>query len=1239
MQGRVNKSGMVHFLLGLVSSRATGQLIGLIAVLSIVWFAGRIVGLDTTDKKLIAMGAVTAVFILFIFIRWLWTKRSGDKLASELASHNAGSSAELDEIKEKMQEALGSLKASHLGAGYRGNTALYALPWYMIIGPSATGKSTLFANSGLHFPYSNSSELHIQGFGGTRNCDWWFSDQAILIDTAGRYTTEQSENKEWLSFLNLLKKYRPKLPINGVMVAISVADVLTSDSEEIRHHVKLVRERIEELITELGVIFPVYITFTKTDLISGFEPFFNDLTEKEREQVWGAYLLDISEDQQNDPAEMFELRMEELYARLCEQRMGKVARERNEHRKQLILDFPNQFKSASTKLTEFVNLLFKSNPYQEVPWFAGVYFTSGTQEGTPIERVNNGVRDQFGVVVVEQKQESITQSYFINRVFNDVIFKLQDLTRGNRKKRLVGRWLKGLTVTTGLASIAAITALLITSYTSNQLLLNQGEARVKAIVEVNVNKAKDDQKLAATLALFEHYQELMSYEQQLPWYFIFGIYEGDETTQSVATVLFNQLNQLITLPAQKHVLAQLKQHDGQWNSDDPDARAGIRQTYYDALKLHLMLSAHPEHKEPDFAKLQLLTFIGEHFNIDLSAKEDAPIYNQLTALLDLYLENVSADIAQPGSIMFWQLNETAVYAARNNLNTQPEAQPLYQQIMTSFAERKKALQLNQFMSANNRDVLKSNFEIPYVYTDAGWREYVYPEINRISRLVFSGDWVMGTSNEEGQNAVDEAQADALAKAMRAYYFKDYGNTWFEFLNSIEVPAFRDLNDASIDFARLSSNDGPLIDLMTLVNTNILLADEPSAVTANNDKIATLVAGASDAAQKKVAKGKIAKQAISSKPDFSQMSTVRAPELESRFADLRRFTQNDENKRSSDYMGQYISSLSSIHSDIKAMAASNEDDGQAMSFVQDLLSGNNQTNALQSSWIIIESQTRALDPQTKETLDKLFKAPLQAGIATIMVKARNQLNEAWDNQVYTMYSNSIAGKYPFNLTGPDAAIADVSEFLNTETGILWNFINTQLKPFMKVRRGVWKEKLWNGVGIGFNKELLSGLTKANKVSRSLFTNGSDTAGFNFQMMPVPQRGIRETFLGFSEQGYRYRNEPEEWRNFSWPGRGAAEKAVLYGLDNKGNRISIEQDGPWALLKVLNDANVKWIKGTEFLATWDLKDKSEHELKVQFSLKSGRNSGIFSKYMLTSFALPNSLFSPSPQFANANKNTVQ
>ncbi len=546
MAGRSNPSGLVHFLLGLASSRAAGQFIGFIAVLTIVWFAGHLVGLDTPSKRIIAMLAVFGAFVIYLIARWLWTKRSGDKLVAELATHNAGSQAEIDEIQTKMTDVLQSLKTSHLGAGHRGNAALYALPWYMIIGPSATGKSTLFANSGLHFPYANSTELHVQGFGGTRNCDWWFSDQAVLIDTAGRYTTESSDNKEWLSFLGLLKKHRPKLPVNGVIVAISVADILTSDSESIHLHVKMVRERIQELINELGVIFPVHITFTKSDLISGFESFFADLSEKEREQVWGAYLLDESEDQSQDPAELFELRMESLYERLCEQRLSKIARERNLHRKALIFDFPNQFKAASIKLTEFINLLFKENPYQEVPWFAGVYFTSGTQEGTPVERIMSGVREQFCSVALEQNQETITKSYFINRVFNDVVFKLQDLTRGNRRQRKVQRWLKGLAVSATLASIAGTVALLMTSYTMNSLLVTNGQEKVDALVELAVTTEHPADRIQAFINVFDHQQQLLAYEEELPWRFIFGIYEGDETLDDSYNIAGNGCTHFVT---------------------------------------------------------------------------------------------------------------------------------------------------------------------------------------------------------------------------------------------------------------------------------------------------------------------------------------------------------------------------------------------------------------------------------------------------------------------------------------------------------------------------------------------------------------------------------------------------------------------------------------------------------------------------------------------------------------------
>ena len=77
--------------------------------------------------------------------------------------------------------------------------------------------------------------MAVQGVGGTRYCDWWFTDEAVLIDTAGRYTTQDSDAKadrrSWLAFLDMLSQNRPRQPINGVIVAISIADVLNLPRE------------------------------------------------------------------------------------------------------------------------------------------------------------------------------------------------------------------------------------------------------------------------------------------------------------------------------------------------------------------------------------------------------------------------------------------------------------------------------------------------------------------------------------------------------------------------------------------------------------------------------------------------------------------------------------------------------------------------------------------------------------------------------------------------------------------------------------------------------------------------------------------------------------------------------------------------------------------------------------------------------------------------------------------------
>ena len=208
----------------------------------------------------------------------------GNSADDQMQNLSPEKKAEIEQFKKQLEAAITSLKNSKIANGKSGKAALYALPWYMIIGPSAAGKTTAIQNSGLEFPFGKEG---FRGVGGTRNCDWFFSTKAIFLDTAGRYISQQDDRPEWISFLEVLRKNRKRKPVNGVIIAINIDEIINSDKDQIFEHAKNMRQRIDELIENLGVNFPVYFMFTKCDLIQGFVEYFGDFSEIERSQIWG----------------------------------------------------------------------------------------------------------------------------------------------------------------------------------------------------------------------------------------------------------------------------------------------------------------------------------------------------------------------------------------------------------------------------------------------------------------------------------------------------------------------------------------------------------------------------------------------------------------------------------------------------------------------------------------------------------------------------------------------------------------------------------------------------------------------------------------------------------------------------------------------------------------------------------------------------------------------------------------
>src|SRR5215471_18547273 len=337
--------------------------------------------------------SAAAVFMVvaIIILRRVQAARAAREIEKSLAKQAAAfaqnarpdQQGDIEAMQAEFAKAIRALKSSRLAR--RGKDALGALPWYVIIGPPGAGKSTALKNSGLQFPYLSARGGGVCGVGGTRNCDWWLTNEAIILDTAGRYATEDDDQEEWFAFLEMLKRNRARRPINGVLVAVNVADLGGATEEEVGDLAKRIRDRVDEVMSHLHVVVPVYLLCTKCDLVPGFTETWNELKKNERGQIWG-FTFPL-ESETPEPGDAFAEKFDELLRVVELRSLSRMAAERRLDVRQHVYEFPQQMEALRINLTEFVSQAFAANVYQETPILRGVYFTSGTQEGRPIDRV------------------------------------------------------------------------------------------------------------------------------------------------------------------------------------------------------------------------------------------------------------------------------------------------------------------------------------------------------------------------------------------------------------------------------------------------------------------------------------------------------------------------------------------------------------------------------------------------------------------------------------------------------------------------------------------------------------------------------------------------------------------------------------------------------------------------------------------------------------------------------------
>lgn len=362
---------------------------------------------------------LAALGVGLLFLRRILARRREQRFVQQVIAQDEAriktfTGKERDEMKalqDRWREAIEALRRSHLR---KYGNPLYVLPWYMVIGESGSGKTTAISSAKLSSPFAEVRRA--SGISGTKNCDWWFFEQAVIIDTAGRYAIpvdEGRDKEEWQKFLTLLIKYRKKEPLHGLIVSVAADKVLGGTPEALEEDGRNIRRRIDELMRVLGVKFPVYLLVTKCDLVQGMTKFSEQLPDKSLDQPMGF----INQSLSKEVTGLLDSAIKTIGERLRMLRILLLHHPQSKSVDPALLLFPEEFEQLKRGLEPFMKAAFQENPYQETPILRGLFFSSGRQEGTPYSHF----LEALGLIGEKEVLPGTSRGLFLHEFFAKIL--------------------------------------------------------------------------------------------------------------------------------------------------------------------------------------------------------------------------------------------------------------------------------------------------------------------------------------------------------------------------------------------------------------------------------------------------------------------------------------------------------------------------------------------------------------------------------------------------------------------------------------------------------------------------------------------------------------------------------------------------------------------------------------------------------------------------------------------------
>jgi len=1195
---------------------------------------------------------VVLLLVGLLIARRLRARRAARELEKALAAQAAEQArsarpdmqAEVLQMQQEFQKAIGALKSSKIARG--GENALYALPWHVMVGPPGAGKTTALRNSGLQFPYMSSSGGGVRGVGGTRNCDWWLTNEAVLLDTAGRWTTEDEDRDEWFGFLDLIKKFRPRKPLNGIIATIAIDQIGSAHDEEVASLARRMRERIDEVQNRLQMSLPVYVLFTKADLVPGFVETFTDLSKGDRGQVWG-FTVPLA-NPPSDPGFHFQERFDEMTGIVEKRALKRMGEERKIESRELIHGFPQQLGTVRRACTDLVSQIFEASVFGETPMFRGVYFSSGTQEGRPIDRVMHKMAEAFGIRSEVNLGEPVTESksYFLRDVFLDVVFQDKDIaTRSEAEQR---RQRRNTFAAAGVIAFIALMIVTLPAYAWYQATDLIGDT--EGVVDTVASASRDEGPLdpQALTPLRTQVEELREHQsggtQQALW---LGMYP-DAIIQPTADYYTDLLRESVVRPIVEADQQAMDDFGRRYEALRDSVPTGPEHAgMYDRLKMHILTTRPTEDAEPsleddeDVAEWlsdnitdSWFESMGGEEEVDDATRDEmerhATLFTQLLAAEDEARVD-DPDSFNPETSLRFPRDEDSVARVRRALTRVSATEMALDRIIQEIDPMGYDLTIVNLVgntvarhiepdqrrpAAGQRQPWEADGMVRGAFTRRAWDTRVREMVQSPDSGVFGEAWVLGHEGVQAQQNAEQAEEDM--RNLRNEYFRAYITEWRNFLRTIvvippqgNVDTLRGLRDLT------RGEPEPYRMLFDQVLYNTTLPDPEAEAEESGDGDSVVADTAWEVFWRRVSR-------------IRGGSTVRRI---LRGAGVS--TPGDEDEESEDLTPAHVFLTFEGFTGFGAVPpppppAEGQEAPPAphlpitayeeqLHAVRDALQAHLDTpagteEALQTALQTARTTTQGLifsqEVGWRPRLESLLWPPIEGSAASVAMGQAAGAGRSWCTEVYMPYHRNIMNGYPLNPSGHDIPLADFGAFYLPEEGTLWAFYSEVLSRRVPKEGDsfVFAQNLGQQASRAYRTQLLQYLERANDITHTFFPPNAEgpTVQFDARILPSPRVATQELCIGGTCM--ESHNAPERWTRFTWPGESPEAGATMEVRGAGGIHERLEQTGEWGLFRLLEQGTVtSTSRGNRvFTMTWRLRD---HEVDVSIEIRPVRGDAPF------------------------------